>query len=236
MFRRFGALVAAAILVTALPVSTFAGPIHSEVGDAGSTIAGAQLINDGTTADPVTSITGSIGGSGDADVYGIFISNPAAFSATTVGTAGSLGDTQLFLFNSAGLGVVTNDDAAAGGLRSDIPAANGFVTTPGLYYLAISTFNNDPLSASGFIFPNSFSGVNGPTGPGGGSPLTGFDGSSTGTGTYTINLTGAFHVTPAGPGPDPVPGVPEPTGMALFGFATVAAGYVAWRRRKRAVA
>ena len=40
-------------------------------------------------------------------------------------------------------------------------------SAPGVYYLAISTFNSDPLSAGGPIFPNNpFTAVHGPTGPG----------------------------------------------------------------------
>ncbi|MDT7960923.1 MAG: DVUA0089 family protein, partial [Armatimonadota bacterium] len=78
----------------------------------------------------------------DVDMYAIYIEDPATFSATTVG--GATFDTQLWLFDANGKGVVANDDS--GGLQSRIDNTAGCITAPGVYYLAISRF---PRNAAG---------------------------------------------------------------------------------------
>ena len=81
----------------------------------------------------------------------------------------------------------------------------------GDYFLALTTFNVDPVSPGGlFIFPNApFQNVFGPTGPGGGAPISGWANPGFTPGTYTINLTGAAFSTP------------EPGTLALFGLFTL---------------
>ena len=111
-------------------------------------------------------------------------------------------DTQLTLFDSSGIGIYSNDDFDTDNLQSTLPALNPLTpTTPGLYYLAVSDWDYDPLSDGGYIFPHPISvhysntAVDGPTGPGGGSPVTGWGGISTsGGGSYTIALTGATAI------------------------------------------
>lgn len=180
----------------------------NEIGDAGNLPAFSQAAG---VLPLLTSITGSIGNSTDADMFAITFSQAGSFSATTVGTPGTLVDTQLFLFRFPGLGVVANDDSKLT-LRSTIPSTP---VTPGLYFLGISSFDVDPLSPGGLIFPSfPFDGVFGPTGPGGGSAITGWQGVG-GTGTYTI----ALDLNP----------VPEPGTLLLFG--TTLAG-VAWARKR----
>ena len=103
----------------------------------------------------------------------------------------------MFLFDAAGFGWYANDDAPEGGTtRSRLPAGHGLTPSePGVYYLVISAWNRDPVSSGGLIFPTSpFDGVFGATGPGGGSPISGYGGSNSETGTYTISLTGATYI------------------------------------------
>ena len=67
-----------------------------------------------------------------------------------------------------------------------------------------------------------FASVRAPDGPGAGSAISGYSGTS-GTGTYTINLTGTNFVDGAAP-------VPEPATLLLLGSGLVG---VAARIRKR---
>jgi hypothetical protein len=180
----------------------------NEIGDAGNLPALSQAAG---VLPVLTTITGSIGSSTDADMFAITFSQAGTFSATTVGQPGTLADTQLFLFRFPGLGVAANDDSKLT-LRSTIPSTP---VTPGLYFLGISSFDVDPVSPGGLIFPSfPFDQVFGPTGPGGGSAITGWQGSGA-TGTYTI----ALDLSP----------VPEPGTLLLFG--TTLAG-VAWARKR----
>jgi hypothetical protein len=201
-----------------------AAPITwAEVGDAGQTLATAQLAL-GNPNDSLVTITGSISAASDHDLFEIRITNGATFSATTVGTPGTLDDTQLFLFTSAGIGVYGNDDAAnafgANAARSTLPAGGAPTTiTPGLYYLLIDASLSYPVSTpattAGLIFPNftltsvpvvDSTAVVGPNGPGGALPLTGYTGTAASFGTYQINLTGAAAAAV----------IPEPTSFVLF--------------------
>jgi hypothetical protein len=202
-------LLSAAPQVNALP--------WTEIGNAGDLVGTAQLT---TGAGALTSISGTLSTGTDVDMFGIHISSPAAFSATTVGGAGF--DTQLFLFNAAGIGIYANDDSV--GTRSTLPAGHAnSPTTTGLYYLAISQYNRDPFSSGGLIFPNSpFTGVFGPTGPGGALPVNSWSGSGA-RGTYTITLTGASFSN--------VATTPEPSSLLLLGSGL--ATCVAWRRRQQ---
>ena len=207
-----------ALWVMTLVFSSVCGAtIWAEVGDAGPLPGTAQAT---VGVGPLLTITGAIGSGIDADMYLIYVTGGTVFSASTVGTPGTLADTQLFLFNSAGLGVRANDDCpTAPSFRSCLPA--GFMLAEGLYYLVITGFDYDPVSAGGLIFPTvPFTGIFTATGPGGGSPIIGYSGAS-GTGTYSISLTGASYAV-----------IPEPTTMLLFG--TGLAGALAARRRKKA--
>jgi hypothetical protein len=164
-----------------------------ESGDAGDLPGSAQAAL-GTGS--LQLITGTIDAS-DADMFQIAICDFASFSATTVGQ--TTVDTQLFLFDASGLGVVSDDDTLNMGTQSTIPT--GYVFTNGIYYLALSAYNRDPMSAGGSIFdPPAFTTVQVPNGPGAGQPVSSWDGTSGSTGPYGIALTGACMVDPAATG------------------------------------
>lgn len=142
-----------------------------------------------------TTITGTIGDNcgtiDDADVYIIGIADPAAFFATTVG--GASFDTQLFLFDSTGMGVTSNDDSPAGGLQSTITGA--YVPGPGLYYLAISAYDKDPQdsSASPLWLDTPFNTERTPDGAGAANPWASFDTGATAGGNYAIVVGGTSN-------------------------------------------
>lgn len=185
------------IAVTALAVAVSLGLTPSafaatENGDAGDLPSTAQDLGSGA----VPSIFGTFTGGGDVDVYRVCLTDGPSFFASTVG-ATTL-DTQLFLFDANGRGVYSNDDASIGVRGSRLPSGHRFSpSAPGEYYIALSSFNNDPQSDAGEIFPDLFSGslypdgVVNAAGVGGDEPIVSWSGPTRGPpGLYRINLTG----------------------------------------------
>jgi hypothetical protein len=136
----------------------------------------------------------------DVDMYAIYIDDPAAFSATTVG--GATFDTQLWLFDANGKGVVANDDS--GGLQSRIDNTAGCITAPGVYYLAISRF---PRNAAGCEGGGIWAGRtnNCPNGAEATSRVASWSGSASAAGEYRIFLTGVSGATAGDPADCPPP-------------------------------
>jgi filamentous hemagglutinin family protein len=181
-------------------------------GDAGQLLGTAQVLGTGSAV-PLESISGNLFSSADVDLFQIYLAGERTFSATTVD--GTDIDTQLFLFDSDGFGVYANDDqSGCDCFQSTLPAGDGLTPiAPGIYYLAVSSYDSDPSSVGGEIFPDDFESVVGATGDGGESPLGGWNDEGFGTGSYTINLTGAEATvsTFTEPVPEPISEpVPEP--------------------------
>jgi hypothetical protein len=189
------------IAVTALAVAVSLGLAPSafavsESGDAGDLPSTAQDLGSGA----VTSILGSFPGGGDVDVYRVCLTDGASFSATTSSVGPPPLDTQLFLLDANGFGVYSNDDAAIGERNSRLPSNHRFSpTAPGVYFIALSSFNNDPQSDAGEIFPDLFSTSLYPdmvvdaAGVGADEPIVGWSGPTRGPpGLYRITVTGTM--------------------------------------------
>jgi len=169
-------------------------------GDAGDLPATAQLVsaaNAQACQTPVQRIRGRMDAD-DVDMFVICITDPAAFSASTVGTTSW--DTQLWLFRCDGRGVVHNDDNpdASTGDQSRIDNRTGCIQQPGVYLLAISRYNRDPVGPNNQpIWSPTGNGraVRCPDGAGASQPVVGWTGpTQTAPTRYYIQLTGAFFV------------------------------------------
>ena len=180
-------LTTAGLLILATASPSGAEVIVTENGDAGSVPATAQVI-----PGEVATITGTLATLDQEDLYRVCLAPGQMFSATTAGS--EIADTQLFLFDATGRGVVVNDDDAAG-LQSTLPA--GFELTPtngGIYYLGVSSFDADPLSTAGPIFEGEEI-INDvryfiPQPPGGDLPVSEWSFMGTYEGGYQVQLTG----------------------------------------------
>ncbi len=198
-------------LAAGLALSTTAmAQVWNEVGDAGQLPGTAQAV---VGVGALTTINGTNDGA-DADMYQIMIKDFTNFRATTVG--GTSFDTQLFLFNSAGLGVTFNDDSAAS-LQSTLTSA--FLSGNGVYYLAVSRYDLDAVDAGSqeIWLDTPFGTERAPDGPGAANAVAGWSAlfPPAAGGPYSITLNGASYV-------------PAPGTLALLGMG----GLLASRRRR----
>ena len=185
--------------------------LWAEDDDAGELLSTAQVV---WGSGPLEGIIGEYGDE-DADMYQIYISDAAGFSAYAYTSE----DPQLFLFDASGKGVYANDDRNEDSYNPYLPPGdlNSPIST-GNYYLAISSYNRDPNSAGGLIFPDVHTDVHGPTGPGGGDEISSWVVGYGSGSDYTIILTGAQCV--------PAPGA------ILLGILGL--GVAGWKLRKYA--
>lgn len=205
-------------------------------GDAGESLATAQVIGPVGADTSINAISGRIGSASataavdDADLYGIFLTSNTTFTATVTAPSpfsGGVFDTALSLFNSSGNGLIFNDDTSGTNTLSTISFTP---TQDGVYYLGISNYSYFAKDAANkFIFPDTTA-IPGPDPTGlyssnsNAGPLASWGNGAIGfvgdLGTYTINLTGATAV-------------PEPaTGGIFLGFALL--GIRTFRRSRKA--
>ncbi len=204
-------IYSAEVLVGALADGSYSVPISATgslggsggaiasigVDNAGDSLATANKRGDGVS----TTLAGAIGTPTDVDIHAICVfDTSAAFVASVVG--GASFDTQLFLFDGTGTGVLMDDDEPVGTtLQSEISGVA--FTLPGtVAYLAISRFDNDPLNAGGAeIWADTpFDVVRAPDGTAaaGDFVLASWNNTPTAAaGAYTITLTGASQLCPA---------------------------------------
>jgi hypothetical protein len=184
------------LALTALTATALAQVDWTEQGDAGDLPETAQATGTDTNT-PLSSISGSLDAN-DVDMFAIYIADPSAFRAET-NTSTTNFDSQLWLFDVNGNGIVHDDDSA-GSLRSRITNANNCIPGPGIYYIAISRWNRDASDCDGLAI---WTGTANACAAAGRSRVASWTG-STSAGTYQIVLQGAF-TAPLGPDPADCP-------------------------------
>ena len=180
----------------------------NEQGDAPPLIPGQAVT--GPPKVDVDFIHGSFLGADDVDLYQIFIHRPDNLNISTVD--GTSADTQLFLFDIDGNGVVHNDDNVVPGIGLQSRITNQFVNDAGIYYLAITQYNNDPLSPDDDLIWNNtpFRSERTPDGPGAPGPLNSWTVSNIGSQLpYSIEMSGVQFV-------------PEPGTLGLLALGALA--------------
>ena len=166
----------------------------NEVGDAGNSIAGAQST---AGTGPLTTIQGQLAFDTDEDLYCIRVVDPAQFRAWLL--CGSFADNDLWLFDVNGFGVAGNDGCQFGQTNVGTP----LVTTPGIYYLAITPSDREAFhpGVAPIWNPPATGSQRAPDGPGAPGPLASWGGPGVVSffNNYTVNLTGAEFCDPATP-------------------------------------
>jgi len=195
--------------VLALAAPALAGPEFIELSDAGS---GASTATPVMGEGPLNGIQGRLTGkllAGDfEDMYLIRIADPLSFNASTaISMGGSTDfDTQLWIFTfmagtePSALGLLANDEifAKPPGPSTIRPAATdgsgAVISVPGLYYIAITGFDDDPVSIAGPIFDQvDRTEISGPDGVGGSLPHESWTAEGD-VGEYRIALLGAEFI------------------------------------------
>ncbi len=133
-------LLLALSFATAVFAALALAQVWNEDVDAGDLLIDADVTVG--TGPPVDSRR-DVEGIADVDMYCIRIDDPDNFSASLFGATSE--NTQLFLFNSVGIGIVCNDDNC--GAQSLIDNTLVASQDPGnIYYIAVSAYNKDPES------------------------------------------------------------------------------------------
>jgi hypothetical protein len=198
-----------------LSASSVHGAVYVSNGSAGELPNSAEVVAGLGALDSIRGTVSIVNGVSLGDIFRILISDAEEFSISTLlsqpGTNNF--DTQIFLFDSSGHGIATNDDAADSAqsfLSSDAsPLAS---LTEGIYYVLIEGAGRYPVDAAGnLIFTNLLAGADADgvyaANPGVGS-FTALKGNSSEGGAYSLAFTGAEFIP-----------IPEPASLALLSAA-----------------
>lgn len=159
--------------------------------DAGSLLETAQEINSTGDSESFYRIAGNLSDENDVDIYRIFLEENSLFGADTINEITSRvdTDTRLFLFDTDGTGLYFNDDLNNEEYQSII---ENIELSAGEYYLAVTSYQNEPFSGLGNIFDDdsSLTGLVGPNDTGGTAPLQGWTEEGQNRGSYVVDITG----------------------------------------------
>ena len=190
------ALSALVLLGLASLVPAARAQTWSETGDAGNLVATAQAT---VGAGAITQITGSLPLSDDVDLYCIKLTSvpPAGSPLVQLGCLAHQSP-NVWLFDAAGNGVFTNETCAFGNKTLLAPNVS---MAPGTYYVGVSYYNRNAVSAGGNIWIPGLPGQRAPDGPGAAQPLSGWAGVviMNPPNPYTINLVGFSACSAATP-------------------------------------
>ena len=211
--------------LTAL-VSTSRAATYTETTDAGSTLAAAaDTTSAGNASSSLTTIFGTLSSASDADIFKINLASGTKLYASTVNTTSNYLDTALFLFDSTGHAIATNDDASGTSFDSSLPSGNTLISglAAGTYYLAISSSGNEPVNLNNQLLFAGYPGGDTTAVRGAASGLNPTTESGFNAAEYDTTTFGAYRID--------LVAVPEPSTWAALAAGSIAAGFTILRRR-----
>lgn len=227
MYRTLALLSASLLLLAS---SANADHIEALFGDAGQTVLTAQPT---TGASSMNYIIGSLGVAGDlVDLFQITITDPVNFTAEVIGASF---DSQLFLFNTAGNGIASNDDGGTGNLSkldaTNDPNAALARLAVGEYLLGISVYDVDAYVGGSEMFPDACLTSDKTCAPQFAGAFTQWLGRPSAFG----SIPAAYMIAVNGVNRAPTPS-PEPSAALLFGVGFAASGLAVRQRQRRGLA
>lgn len=227
---RWCASILAICLGIAFPASAVHGAVYVSNGTAGEMPSSAEVVSGSGVLNAIRGTATITAGISIGDIFRIFISDADEFSVSTLYTQPGTNnfDTQIFLFDSSGHGIATNDDAADSA-QSFLSSGSAPLSslTEGIYYVLIEGAGRYPVDAAGhLIFTNILAGADADgvyAANAGAGIFTGLTGNSSEGGAYSLVFTGVEFIA-----------IPEPATVVLLGAAALVF-LLASRMRNRGV-